>query len=210
MSGMIEVNKADMARVESMLYGIKNGAVRAMSTSINATIRTTRVQVRKRIGRELNLSAKRIDQDLSEDKANFKKLSGKLTARGEPVGLVNFSARQTQKGVSVKVLKSSSRTVLLHAFIATGRLSTKRHVYWRRYDGPRQPVPKWSSIKHKGFPYSALPKKYRLPLERKTGPRIEDILAKDEVLLPLQRDAAELLLKNLDKKTLEILRRYHA
>jgi len=38
---------------------------------------------------------------------------------GHPVGLINFSARQTKRGVSVLIKKGTGRKVLRTAFIAT-------------------------------------------------------------------------------------------
>lgn len=184
---MIEISKADVKRVEAMLGDIKNGSKKAMVTAINKTATTTKVQVKKRLGKELNLKAKRIDKDLSIKKANYSNISGKVSATGEPVGLINFGASQLKKGTKVKVMKSGSRDLIRHAFIATSKRA--ENVWWRARVGGKL-VP-------------------RLPIERLTGPRIEDILGKDEILDTVNRDAANLLAANLDKQVDDILRRHN-
>jgi len=189
MTNGITINRNDVAAVESLLSDIKNGAVKALVTAINKTATTTKVQVKKRLGQELNLKASRINQDLSIKKANYGNISGRVVATGEPIGLINFGATQkkTWAGTKVKVLKTSIRKTLKHAFIAT--VKGTPNVWWRALG---------SNGKRVG----------RLPIERLTGPRIEDILSKDEILTPINEDAANLLTENLDKKIEEILRRH--
>jgi hypothetical protein len=99
-------------------------------------------------------------------------------AKGKPVGLASFSGTKELKrgGVSVKVHRTKPRNVLRHAFMARGKGSTTEHVFERKYYGKKPFRP--------GFPYAMLPDKYRFPLERLTGPRIEDEYAKPGVLDP--------------------------
>lgn len=186
---LIQINRSDVAAIESLLSDIKNGATKAMVTAINATVKTTKVQVKKRLGQKLNLKAKRINQDLSVEKANYSKISGAVRAIGEPVGLASFGATQkrTWPGTKVKVYKSSPREIISHAFIATSR--SAKNVFWRTKEGGSR-VP-------------------RTPIERLTGPRIEDVLAKPEIIDPLKRDASDLLVTNLGKKVDDILRRHN-
>ncbi len=213
---MIKINKSDLADVESLLSDVKNGATKAMVTAINTTAKTTKVQVRKRLAKELNLKAKRIGQDLSVEKANYSKVSGAVRATGEPVGLVQFGARQTQRGVTTKVLKSSSRSLLKHAFIAKGKGkssaadgSTKTHVWWRSGDRSKLPAPKrFPTGKRARANWDNIPRDYKYPLERLTGPRIEDILVKPQIIGPVQANAGNLLTQNLAKKVVDILRRH--
>ena len=202
----IDFDMAALKDVKAMVSGIKNGYKKAVVTAINKTVATTKVQAKARIGNELNLKASRIEKDLSVQKANYSKISGAVIAKGEPVGLINFSARQTQKGTSIKVLRSSPRTLLKHAYIATGRgTSTKEHVFWRktRMLGKKFPVGKISKAA-----WPKLPEKFRMPAERLTGPRIEDIFAKTKVISPLTIQANFLLLKNTDIAVTKIIQGY--
>ncbi|MFK5951768.1 MAG: hypothetical protein QM498_01845 [Desulfobacterium sp.] len=198
---MININRSDMAAVESMLSDVKNGAVKAMVTAINATVSTTKVQVKKRIGQKANLSAARINKNLSIVKANYSKISGKLVASGEPIGLIEFKTKRKNKnGVWIKIWKDASATMVKHSFVANA--TGNDHVFWRDYDGPRKPI-------SPGRKYGAIPKKFRLPVVKLTGPRIEDVFARTDILLPAQDDAGDLLVVNLGKKVDDILRRHN-
>lgn len=205
----VQINQADMNHVKSMVADIKNGYKKVLVTSINKTLTTAKVQATARIGNELNLKAARIKQDFTIQKANYSKISGALLATGEPVGLVNFAARQVQKGVSVKVLKSSSRMILKHAYIASGKKSTGQHVFWRA-GRAKMPAPKKFKTGKKSM--AAWPRfgdKYRAPAERLTGPRIEDIFAQPKVLDPVSIQANHIYALNVEKKIEEVLRRHN-
>jgi hypothetical protein len=201
----IDIDTSQLNYIKDMVEGIKNGYQKVVVGAINQTLTTAKVQAKARIGNELNLTAARIDEDLSIQKASYTKLYGALIAKGEPVGLINFGANQTMKGVSVKVLKASTTTLLKHAFIAHGKNSEKEHVFWRakRQAGTKFPVGKKTNV-----PWPMFSDKYRMPLERLTGPRIEDIFAQPKVLDPVTIQANHLLLQNAEKNLDAVLQGY--
>ena len=209
MSISIKIDESTLQSVRSALEGIKNGYENALVTSINKTLATAKTQATARIGNELNLSASRIKEDFTIKNASYSDPSGYLRATGEPVGLINFGANQTNQGVSVKVKRSGSRSLLKHAFISTGHKSSTQHLFWRESQG-RQPDPVkfFSGVKSKAA-WPKFGKEYRFILERLTGPRIEDIFAQDQVLNPVTIQANTLFLSNVASKIDEILRRYN-
>lgn len=185
----VDINKADILAVKTMLTGIKGAYPRVMSRSINKTLTNVRVFAVKEIAKDLNLTQTRIKQDFYEDKASYSHLSGKVAAKGKPVGLISFKGtRQLKAGVKVKVHVSKSATTLKHAFITTA--SNAKNVFWRQYDAAR-------SKYRPGFPYAKLPHKYRYPLERLTGPRIEDEYSKPKVLGPTMKHADDRIIVNM-------------
>ena len=186
----IELDKGDLLKVKTMLAGVANGAPRVITRAINKTLTNVQTKAAAEIGLDLNLPAKRIKQDFALDKANYSKLSGRFVSKGGPVGLASFTGtRQVKAGVSVKVHKSKPRTTLKHAFIATAKNAT--NVFWRAYEGPRKKL-------RPGFSYGALPKIYRMPVHRLTGPRVEDELAKPKVIDAVMAHADERFEYNLD------------
>ncbi len=220
----VKVDEATLDKVKSAMAGIKNGYVNVLVTSINKTMTTVKTQATARIGNDLNLKASRIKEDFTIIKADYSNPSGAIVATGEPVGLINFGASQTKKGVTVKVKRSGSRSLLKHAFIAKGRGAskakdgtTKEHVWWREGQDQQDPPKlhmqgKISKAAWPRFGIQYHPKfseEYRFPLSRRTGPRIEDILSKNYVLDPVTIQANHLFLSNVDKKIDEVLRRYH-
>ena len=209
MSITVKIDQSALERVRAALEGIRNGYENALVTSINQTLTTAKTQAAARIGNELNLKAARIKEDFTVKKASYSDPSGVLRATGEPVGLINFGASQTQKGVTVKVKRSGSRSLLKHAFISTGNKSSKEHVFWRAGQD-RQPVPKkFPAGKISKAAWPKFGNEYRFSPERLTGPRIEDIFAQAEVLDPVTIQANTLFLSNVESKIDEILRRYN-
>ncbi len=200
----IKINQADLDAVKNAVSNIKNGYKNVIVTAINKTLNTVKVQTKARIGNEINLKAKRIVQDITVQKANYSKISGAVVVKGEPVGLIQFGATQTQKGVKVKVLRTGKKELIKHAFIANGKNSAKQHVFWRK---TRMPGKKFIVGKKSAAAWQKMNDKYRIPLKRLTGPRIEDILAKNKVLDPILIQANTLYLKNIDKKITDLLRR---
>lgn len=195
----VEISGADKASISRMLVGIKNGVPRTLAGAINKTIKTTQVQAVKKIGAELNLKAARIKKDFTQEKATWAVPRGALVAEGDPVGLINYGANEVKAGVSVKVKKTEARVILKGAFKASR--GTKKHVYRRDYHKNKMPVVA-------GRKYGAMPAKYRLPMQRLTGPRIEDIYAKPVIYSAISAIAAARFAENLGKETETLLRRF--
>lgn len=202
----VELNMVAVDSVKAALGDLKDSYKKVLTTAINKTLSTAKTQAKARIGNELNLKASRIEQDLSLEKANYTTLTGRLAATGEPVGLIQFGARAVNQGVSVKVLKSNPRSTIRHAFIARGKNSATEHVFWRktRMSGTRFPTGKPVRA-----PWPMFGTLYRLPVERLTGPRIEDIFAQPKVLDPVTIQANHLFLSHVDTQISEVIRRHN-
>ena len=211
----IEISEADLAGIDNLLGDIKNGSTKALVTSINSTLVTINTQAAKNVGAYLALTAKRIKQNFRVTKANYSKISGEFNSSGNPIGLINYAARQLKSGVSFKVLRAGGRKTLRHAFIAKGRGAsrsadgtTKTHVWWR--------AKIWKRPVNPTLKYGALPRMFRFPdadgeggILRRTGPRIEDVLGKSTIWNTLNELAAETFQKNLGIKVEDILRRHN-
>lgn len=195
----IEVSALDKAALDRLLIGIKNGVPRVLSGAINKTLKTTQVQAVKRIGQELNLKAARIKSDFSQERATWAVTRGALIAKGAPVGLINYAANEVKAGVSVKVKKTESRTLIKGAYAAFR--GSRAHVYRRQYHATKKAVVP-------GRKYGAMPKKYRLPTERLSGPRIEDIYAKPIIHGQISTLAANKFAENVGRETTTVLRRF--
>ncbi len=198
----IKIDESQLRDVQSMLTGIKNGYPKVLTRAVNKTLTGVRTDAKKEIAKDLNLTQKRIGEDFKIRKMSFSRLTGQIDSVGKPVGLASFTGtKQKAKGVSVKVKKTGKRSIIKHTFLANVRGKTeagdKEHVFYRLYTGPRAKF-------RPGFPYSMLPKKYRYPgapgasLERKTGPRVQDIYASDKVMKPVLSMADDRLAANLE------------
>lgn len=214
MSMSYQINQASVDNVRAMLGELADMYKSVMTTSINKTLSTVQTQATARIGNELNLTAARIKQDMTITKANYGNISGKLSCTGEPIGLMQYGAKQTTKGVSVKVKRSGARALLKHAFIADANGYT--HVWWREGQDQQDPpkIHMQGKISKAAWPrfgiryHPRFSDEYRIPLERLNGPRIEDILDDDDILTPVIIQGNYLFLQNVGKQTDEILRRF--
>uniref|UniRef100_A0A6M3J2P2 Putative minor tail protein n=1 Tax=viral metagenome TaxID=1070528 RepID=A0A6M3J2P2_9ZZZZ len=156
----VEISQSDLNKAKFMLAGIKGAYPRVLTRSINKALTGARTDAVGEIAKDLNLTKTRIRKDFSTINANYSTLSGKLVSTGKPVGLIEFKARQTKKGTGFQVKKTGKRTVISSAFIQTS--NTAKNVFIRKRISGKKRVA-------------------RLPIERLSGPRIQDIYAKPEI-----------------------------
>ncbi|MBF0395771.1 MAG: phage tail protein [Desulfobacterales bacterium] len=184
----VSINQSDLNAVRLLLNGLQNSVPKVLCRAINKTLSGVQTDAVSEIADELNLTKTRIRKDFKISRASLSNTSGKVVSKGKPVGLASFiGTRQTKTGVSVKVKKQGKRSVLKHAFIAKAK--TAENVWWRKYSGTRKQF-------RPNFKYAKLPKKYKLPIQRLTGPRIQDIFAKDKVIKKVETKAKVRLDKN--------------
>ena len=175
-------------------------------------ITTTQTQAVKLIGKELNLKASRIKKDFKKHKASFSNLNGGLVAKGQPVGLINFGSSEKKVGVSVKVKKTGSRKTLKHAFIAIGKNNNK-HIFSRDRGG--LPKAKFFEVGKKSkAAWPKIGKHYQGLsggvgyIKQHSGPRIEDIYARDDIYSKVRKIAVDAYSKNVFNETGDLLRRF--
>lgn len=180
----ITIDKNDIARIKSDFLLMEGEVPVALSRAINRTLTAVNAEGSVQVRKHYNLKASRVKKNFSVTKATKNYLNAAWKSKGEPVGLINFGARQNKKGVSVKVAASGSRETVRTAFIQVGKNKVE-HVFWREKVG--------------GVRVG------RYDIERLTGPRIEDALAKDSVQKALQQTADDTLKKRLDAEANYIL-----
>jgi hypothetical protein len=195
----VDIDRGDLTRLKATMAAIGKSANPVMARAINKTLMGTRTDAVGEIYKSLNLTKTRIRKDFSLHKASSTLVRGSVLAKGEPIGLASFSGtKQLKSGyVSFKVHRKEPTTKLRHAFMAPGRggslaYGTDLHV-WERLDWGKRPF-------RPGFPYAGLPHKYRFPLERLTGPRIEDDYSQKLIIDPVSIMAANRLTKNVDSQ----------
>lgn len=186
----IEISKYDLATLESLLGEVKNGPLRVLVRSLNKTLTSVKSQAAKEVATDLNVTQTRIKKDfVKSHSASFSNPTAGFIAKGKPLGLEEFSgSRQVKKGVSVAIKKSQPRQIITHAFLSTiwaGKKAVGQRIYEGERKTPRGTYPYTS--------YRALPFKYRWPLRKLTGPRIEDELGKPNVIAAVMAHASERL-----------------
>lgn len=198
----LTMKETDRLKVMAMLAGVRDGAPKVLSRSINKTLNGVKTDSDKEIRSVITMKKSDVVKSFSiPKKSTVKNLSAKFVCSDRPRSLIMFSNTQRKKGISVKVLKSGSRTVLKHAFY-TNIKNEKAEAGSVKWISERQA--KWygagSGRKMQPSFAASLPDKYRFPLKRLTGPRIADIMGKPTVLKKIQNQADERLHKNINQQ----------
>ncbi len=203
MNIQIDINPDDIARVNLFLNDVEAGVV--MRRAINETLDGVRTDATRVVYADLNLTQRRIRENFFIRRATGTELAASFASRGRPVNLASFiGTRTTTRGLSVKVKRAGTRTTLRHAFTwnrTTASGDAASTAFQRAWTGPR------TSASNQ-MPWKAMTPRYRLPLETLTGPRIEDILSRLDVITNLEQSAGARLEKNVSDQLEYIMSRH--
>lgn len=100
---MVTVNVKDAVAKITAEFGpmSKDNRNLAVARAINWTIARSKTQLTREIRKVYDIPLKYINEQISLKKADRLTLTGMIKAKGRPLPLIAFRARQTQKGVSV-------------------------------------------------------------------------------------------------------------
>jgi len=213
MSGLsIKIDEKDFAQVRAALNKLSGDEmVKAQVRGINKTSDGVKTDGVKMMTDYYALTASEIRASWKIKKAAFKNPSAVVSTAGTFIRLMKYGAKQTNAGVSVRVLKSSGRKVVEHAYIGRVRSDQKNdQVYRRKYrdegkGGKTSKINKmagkvgyiWSEKQNRYIPAKWLPEEYRLPVKALYGPRIQDYLSDPVHIALLEKLAGERLIKNM-------------
>ena len=199
----INFDPEDVARVKLLLDDID--ANRVMIRAINDTLAGVNTDAARAVYADLNLTQTRIKEDFSIRRAYTGNVNGAFTATGRPVNLASFTgSRMTTRGLSVKIKRAGTRVTFRHGFLwnrTTRTGESAATAFQREWQGARTNATTQ-------LPWKQMGQQYRLPLETMTGPRIEDILSKPEVIGPLEIAGGDRLEAAVDHELEYILSRH--
>ena len=189
----IRINADDMKKVEASLRGLPDTVAKVASRAINDTLAGVKTDASAEIRAIVTLKKSAVDATFKVSKASVTNLSGLFRSTGSPVPLIEYGARQVKAGVSVQVKRGTPRSTVIGAFIARMK-SGHKGVFWREWhQAIRKPM-------NRNIPYGKLPKKYRLPIAQRYGPRVPDILSNEPVMDSVMKKAEERMHKNIDRE----------
>lgn len=109
---------------------------KALTRAVNKTAAQGQTAMSKEIRAEFNITAAKVKEKLFVRKASFnggrigiqaELYSKDKSGRRRAINLINFGARMTKRGLSVKIKKQGGRTIVPQGFIGnTGRTTFKR------------------------------------------------------------------------------------
>jgi len=171
----VVLNDADMRDLRLFLEAQTKDTRKILTRAINRALPGVRTDAKDEIAKVTPLKKSAMHKRMTLKKAWPDKITGLMDCTSRPIPLIDYGARQTKKGVTVQVLRSSSRSLIAHAFIATMK-SGHKGVFWRE---EKDFARKQFSQK---ITYGSLPRKYRLPITERYGPRVSDFLANNKVM----------------------------
>lgn len=187
MFAKVEIDKSDLLAAQALLAGVKNGYPKAMSRALNAGLSTSAVESRRKVQEIVTAKTKYVNRAFVQNKATYGKLTASLVAAGTPLPMIAYDVRQTARGVSVKIEKAGTRSLLKHAFISIMKNVTKigdivehtgvffREERFRKYANTGQ----WPEGKARKF---KPPDPYRLKVKQLWGPSLPAIFERGEIL----------------------------
>lgn len=114
--------RVDSEGVRRALAGLSEATSRtAIIRSLNRAVDAGKTEAVRVTRDELALKAASVREAIRIRKGSTSLLSAAIIIDPKPVPLIDYSARQTQKGVTVRVKKSGGRGLVRGAFIATMR-----------------------------------------------------------------------------------------
>lgn len=195
----IKIDESDLKNVRDMLSDMKDAGTKVIVRALNKTLTGVKTDALSAIRAEITASKKAVDGTFRIEKAGSARLQASISSTGTPLPLSEYSARQTKKGVSVQVKRTSPRKVIRGTFITTMK-SGHKGVFWREWHGYGAG---WieEATKRRNLHYGKLPKIYRLPIKQLYGPRVPDIMSNDPVMKVILSRAGERLHSNLAHET---------
>lgn len=121
--------------VQRQIDALKEGiASKATTSAVNKVVAQAKTAMSREIRAEFNISASKVNESLRVNKATAKggllNIEATLDSprkRGRSLNLINFSARQTAKGVTFKIKRNGPRKLIPGAFLG----NDKRTVFIR-------------------------------------------------------------------------------
>ena len=187
----IQMNPGNIEKVKSMLSGLKSVPEKVMSRAINLSLTGVKTDASTEIRAIITPKKNVIDATFRTTKATVTSMKGSFFSTGKNLGLIDFSARQTVKGVTVQVKKTTPRKLIPGTFIATMK-SGHKGVFWRVWHGGTHRVKKQMT-------YARLPKFIRLPIHELFAPAVPDYLGeKGPVYAKVEAKATARLHTNME------------
>ena len=116
---MTGINEKEAEKARKMLKVLNQKAIPKVTVqAINKTLTGFRTDGVRAVGKDINLKAKIIREAFDLRKASRAKPTGEAIIHGKEIPLILFGAKQTAKGVLVKVKKTGQKYLHEHYFIA--------------------------------------------------------------------------------------------
>ena len=185
----VRINEDHKKEIERLFSEIKGLPERIYKRAITRVVSGVKTDVSAAIREVVNIKKKDLDVHI---KTKIDAGSGIVSTEDIGVPMTLLGAKQTNKGVSVKIYKKKPAEEFTSAFIATMK-SGHKDVWWRKsYESSAgRPVKK---------PWKKFGRKYRLPIEKIWGPHIVTILQNEPTMGNVLKMAGERVEKAFEQE----------
>lgn len=193
----VSYNEIDIQEFRTFLQLQKEESIRILSRAINRTLPGVRTDAVQEVYNVLALTKTTIRKYMRVVKrASPSDASAVFEIKSYPIPLIHYQATKVKRGVSVRVLRGTPKSIIRHAFIAT-MPSGHTGVFWREENirGSKWPVgitrtiPSWSDYPHREI---------RLPIRQLFGLAVPDVLDHGTHMEVVMAKVGDRYEKNLD------------
>lgn len=136
----IKYDDAQLRRVQRLLRDVPNAMPKAVSTAINKTAASTKVEIARRIAAQAKIKQKGIKKGIWIKKATYSRWQALLNITSRKIPIIYLKSRKTKKGVTYQgpgdvyanKQKISSGGLILSAFKQTMPKSGHKGIFLRR------------------------------------------------------------------------------
>ena len=112
----LKLGAGDIANVKLMLGALSKSTGTVIQQAVNRTLTGVRTDATNVISSVITPTKATIRKTMTVKKMTASDGNAFVKCSGKPLNLIHFKARQTQKGVTVQILKNSGRALIHHAF----------------------------------------------------------------------------------------------
>ena len=177
--------KAEVEAAQKNLDDLQKRQVRrAAARALNRTGQQVRTRAVRDTAKTMGLTGKRVREAITLFKANPNALHAEVKAKGQPISLKEFKARQTRKGVTAKIM--GERTLYRHRFMIQ---SLGGHVFEREGEKRLAKKGRYAGTNIK-----------RQPIRKLWGPSVPAVFLMDNINKALRDHAGERWRLNFDRE----------
>lgn len=210
----VQLDQAKLQEITELLAYIGESSNKALCRAINKSLSGAKTDSAKEIYTVLNLTQKRIKENMQVKRATYSNLNAKLWSTGESIPLIDYGATGVKSGgITVKIKKNQGKKAIRGAFVARMK-SGHLGVFWRT-EGPGShrpsaeigagvPIGQIGAETYYTFP-RLWPEERRLPILELKGTKVEDVFG--DALTEIQAKVSDRFNKNLDHEVTYLIRK---
>lgn len=168
----IKINEAQLDAMLAQLHSVPKALPRVLRNAVNDTAKSAQVEIAKKVAKSIKVKQSTVKSRINIKKATLKNLFAWIRIKDRPMSLLNFGARQTDKGVSFRGT-DGKRILQERAFIGKGGNDGFRSNVWVRMK--KGEIGKPAVKVEQGEKLAGVKLVSRKPLQKLVGPSVAEM-----------------------------------